>query len=519
MKKFQQQSSIEKARRQKMFLRVCLLVTGGCALVLEILGTRLISPYYGSSLYSWSALITVTLVALAIGYQWGGRLADRSPVLTLAARLLAGAALSVAVTPALRAPALQATAFLGVELGALASAVILVAPALILLSAIGPLAVRLTASELASVGRSAGETYAVSTLGSVLGAVLAGFVLIPRLPLSQILFGMAVLLLLLSTWAHSLSQDRLPLAQPAIAAAVALWGFWPRPVESTNILLNMESAYGQIKVMDFGDNRYLLVNGTTQSMAKLPALRSESPYLHTMELAAYARPQAKRALVIGLGAGLMTGELERAHGVITDTVELDPAMVEAAKMFFDFAPKGAVFVDDGRRFLEEPGAHAERTRYDLILLDAFGGEAPPFQLFTQESFEAMRRRLAPGGIVAINLVSALDGDAARPWRSAYRTLASVFPNVRAYSASEPIEGLGNVVFFASEGPLPKSPPAAARPPLLKDAAYALAHPLDPSGESAELMTDDFAPMESMLADTSVRWRRNLQKKVSEILLY
>ena len=509
----------EKARRQKAFLRVCLLVTGACALVLEILGTRLISPYYGSSLYSWSALITVTLVALAAGYQWGGRLADRSPVLTLAARLLAGAALSVAVTPALRAPALQATAPLGVVLGALGSALILAAPALVLLSAIGPLAVRLNASELATVGRSAGETYAISTAGSVVGAVLAGFVLIPRLPLSQILYGMAIVLLLLSAWAQWLSQERLPLAQPAIAAAVALYGFWPRPLESTNILLNMESAYGQIKVMDFDNRRYLLVNGTTQSMAQLPSLTSDSQYAHAMELAAYARPKARRALVIGLGAGLMTTALEKEHPLVVDTVELDPAMVQAASLFFGFQPKGDVFVEDGRRFLEQPGARAEGRRYDLILLDAFGGEAPPFQLFTQEAFEAMHRRLSPGGIVAINLVSALTGDDAKPWRSAYRTLAAVFPNVRAYAGSEPIEGLGNVVFFASEGPLPEKVPADARPSIVAHAKYALAHRLAAAGESAELMTDDFAPMESMLASTSVRWRLSLQQKVSEILLY
>ncbi|MDE2237095.1 MAG: fused MFS/spermidine synthase, partial [Elusimicrobia bacterium] len=144
----------DQALRQRRFLLACLFCTGACALILEILGTRLISPYYGSSLYCWSALITVTLAALAWGYQWGGALADRTPVLTLAARLLAGAALTVAAVPALRMPALQGTAPLGVELGALVSAAILVAPSLILLSALGPLSVRLLSEELACVGRS-----------------------------------------------------------------------------------------------------------------------------------------------------------------------------------------------------------------------------------------------------------------------------------------------------------------------------------------------------------------------------
>jgi spermidine synthase len=513
MKRLQQ---LERAKRERRFLRACLFVTGACALILEILGTRLISPYYGSSLYCWSALITVTLVSLAGGYAWGGRLADRTPALTLAARLLAGAALSVAVTPALRAPALQATAPLGVELGALASGLILAAPALVLLSAIGPLAVRLIASELGVVGRSTGEIYAVSTLGSVAGAVLAGFVLIPRLPLSQILYGMAVVLLLLSGWAHWLSQERLPLGQPAIAAAVALFGFWPRPAEQTNLVLNRESAYGQIKVLDFNDRRYLLVNGTTQSMARLPDLSSDSQYAQTMELAAALRPGARRALEIGLGAGLMTGALEREYPLTVDTVELDPAMAQAARDFFGFAPKGRLFLEDGRRFLEGDEGQA---RYDLIFLDAFGSEAPPFHLFTREAFEAMHRRLSPGGIVAINLVSAVDGDAGKAWRSAYRTLTAVFPQVRAYMASEPVDGLANIVFFASDAAVPEKLPAKARPGIRKNASYALEHPLSVHGESADLMTDDFAPLESLLAETAVRWRRGLQQKVSQVLLY
>ena len=504
----------ERARRESSFLRVCLFLTGACSLVLEVLGTRLISPYYGSSLYTWSALITVTLVALAAGYHWGGRLADRTPALTLAARLLSAAALSTALTPLLRAPVLRGTAGLGVELGAVVSAAALVAPALVLLSALGPLAVRLLADSVAVVGRSTGVIYGLSTLGSVLGAALAGFVLVPHLPLSQILYGMAVLLLLLSAWAHHLSQRRVPLAQPAMAAAVALFGFWPRPVPDTNIVLNEESAYGQIKVLDFNDRRYLLVNGTTQSMALLPTLRSDSQYAQTMELAAASRPKAKRALVIGLGAGLMAGTLQRDYGLTVDAVEIDPAMVDAAERFFAYKPNGDVFVEDGRRFLER----ADR-RYDLIFLDAFGGEAPPFHLFTEEAFRAMRDRLTPDGLVAINLVSAVHGDAGKAWRSADLTLRSVFPEVAAYEASDPVEDLANVVFFAGGGSLPRSVPAAAPAHIRKNAELALSRPLAAAGASADLLTDDFAPMEALLAETSVRWRRNLQKKVSEILLY
>jgi spermidine synthase len=511
----------KRMARERNFLRVCLFATGACTLVLEIIGTRLISPYYGSSLYSWSALITVTLISLAGGYHWGGRLADRTPALTLAARLLAGGALSVAAAPILRVPALQAAEPLGVQIGALVSALVLVAPALILLSAIGPLAVRLVAESVDKVGRSTGEIYGISTAGSVLGAVLAGFVLIPNLGLSQILYGIAILLLLLSTWAHHLSQERLPLSQPAIAAAVALYGFWPRPVPATNILRNEESAYGQVKIMDFAGTRYLLVNGTTQAMAVLPDLHSDSQYAHVMELAALVRPGAKRGLMIGLGAGLMSGALEKEYGLTMDSVELDPAMERAARDYFGFAPKGRVFIEDGRRFLDDARRPEASERYDLIFLDAFGSESPPFHMFTRESFESLRKRLTPDGIVAINLVSAMSGRSSKAWHSTHRTLAAVFPEVAVYQASKPLEDLGNVVFFAGSGRLPRPGRRAwkARPAIREHLDYALEHPLAPDSAFGVLLTDDFAPMEALLAETSTRWRRQLQRKVGEIMLY
>src|ERR1019366_6718006 len=107
------------------YLLTNLFLSGACSLALEVVGTRLVSPFYGSSIYTWSALITTTLVALAFGYAWGGRLADRSPSLTLFARLLLAAGLTVSAIPLLRAPVLSASAPLGVKLGALAAAAVL----------------------------------------------------------------------------------------------------------------------------------------------------------------------------------------------------------------------------------------------------------------------------------------------------------------------------------------------------------------------------------------------------------
>lgn len=508
---------------QYRYLASSLFVTGAVTLVLEIVGTRVISPYYGSSLYCWSALITVTLVSLAAGYSLGGRYADRSPTLTQFSRLTCFAGAACAFVPLLRSPVLKTTAGLGIQLGALTSATILIAPTLILLSTLGPLAIRLTTLGLESMGRRVGDVYTVSTLGSVTGAVLAGFVLIPHFAISHILFGLSVLLLLIGAVGLWLSAQRLPLAPLVAATAIGCWGFWPRVVPRTNLLVNTESAYGQIKVIDYDTDpkdvkRYLLVNGTSQSVARADG-ESDSQYMHGVEWAALLRPQTRRALVIGLGAGLLPAALERVYGLTTDAVDIDPEILRMAKEYFAYRPRGEAVVEDGRTYLER----AAPGRYGLIFLDAFGTESPPYHLFTREAFETFRSRLEPGGILSVNLVSIVNAKGDGAYLAAYKTLSSVFPQVRAFIASDTFEDIGNVLFFCSDVPLDGAVALGkVREIVRKDITGMLARELHPTEEQlrgALLLTDDHAPIEFLLAETAGRWRVNLQKQVSELLLY
>ena len=508
---------------QYRYLAVSLFLTGAVTLVLEIVGTRVISPFYGSSLYCWSALITVTLISLAAGYSLGGRYADRSPSLTQFARLSCYAGAACALVPLLRNPVLKTTAGLGIQLGALTSATVLIAPTLILLSTLGPLAIRLTTLGLESMGRRVGDVYTVSTLGSVTGAVLAGFVLIPHLGISHILYGISVLLLLIGAVGLSLSTKSLPLGPLVAATGLACWGFWPKVVPQTNLLVNTESAYGQIKVIDYDTDpkdvkRYLLVNGTSQSVARADG-ESDSQYMHAAEWAALLRPQAKRALVIGLGAGLLPSALERVYRLTTDAVDIDPEILRMARTYFSYRPVGEAAVEDGRTYLERQPA----GRYGIIFIDAFGTESPPYHLFTREAFETVRGRLEPGGILAVNLVSVVKGSGDGAYLAAYKTLSSVFPKVRAFIASDTYDDIGNVLFFCSEGALDEGTTRGKeREVIAKDIAGMLSrelHPTDAQLSGAVLLTDDHAPIEFLLAETAGRWRVNLQKQVSDLLLY
>lgn len=495
------------------YLLGSLFLSGAACLVLELAGARLISPFYGSSIYTWSAMITVTMVALALGYAWGGRQADRQPYLLLFARLLTAAGLTVAAVPWLRVPVLRASLPLGVQTGALASAAVLLGPALMLLGALGPLAVRLTATGASDSGRKSGDAWAVSTAGSVLGAVLTGFILVPHLPISKILYGTALLLLLLGAFGSWLAQRAIPLGQLSACAACLGLALMPAPKPLLSLSAR-ESAYGRIVVMDNGAKRYLLVNGTSQSVMEKPEGESESQYIRALEWSRALRPKAKRALVVGLGAGLLPKALER-RGLTVDAFEIDPAIEEAARKDFDYEPKGRVIVGDGRALLE-----AGLGPWDLIFLDAFGAESPPAHLFTTEAFARVRDSLSHDGVFAINIISAVAQPDDRPWKAVYRTLSASFPHVRAFVASDPSDGLANILLFASAGPLEAGPPAApAR--SAKEIALMLSHELRPTPHDlarSPILTDDFAPLDALMAGTARRWRHLLQQAMPEVLL-
>lgn len=499
------------------FLLLSLFVTGLCSLILEIVGTRLISPFYGSSIYTWSALITTTMVALSAGYAWGGRLGDRNPHLALFARLLLASGAAVAVIPFLREPVLRASAPLGLKFGALAAAAALVGPTLVLLGMMGPVVTRLTATSAADAGRRSGDAWAVSTLGSVAGAALAGFVLIPLWPGSRILFGVAAALVGLGAWGSMLASQKAPALKFAAAAVLAVLAVRAGTPPHDSVLKRVESTYGRIEVLDGGERLYLLVNGTNQSEMDKATGLSTTAYSRSIQWVRALRPQAKTALILGLGAGLLPKALERT-GLIADSVEIDPEIARTAREHFGYAPKGRTFIDDARAVLESRG-----ERWDLIALDAFGSESPPFHLFTVEAFTRMRSSLSPGGVLAVNLVSGAYGAEGRPWRATYKTLSRVFPNVRVFVGAQPAPGIFNVLFFASTAGV-DAPASSAPPDARKAVAAMLALEITPKpSDAAEMaavteMTDDYSPLDSLLASTAVRSRRLLQEGMPEILL-
>ena len=150
-------------------------IEGGAVLACELLSARMVAPFYGTTLFVWSAIIGVTLAALAIGYFLGGYLVDRNARNDLLFTVLSIGSVFIALMPISAEFALEFTSGLGIRTGALVSAMIFLLPPLACLGTTSPIIIRLANRDLQHTGRTAGTVYAVSTISGILATFLIGF--------------------------------------------------------------------------------------------------------------------------------------------------------------------------------------------------------------------------------------------------------------------------------------------------------------------------------------------------------
>ncbi|GAB4273525.1 MAG: hypothetical protein Kow0065_22320 [Methylomicrobium sp.] len=430
--------------------------TGASVMVIELLGTRLIAPFYGTSLYVWSSLISVTLMALAIGYFTGGRWADRSCGKGLSI-IITLAGLLIVLIPGLSRPILLATDdALGFRAGAFVSALALFLPGLTLLGMISPFAIKLATRQIQGIGSTSGAIYGVSTVGSVLGTLLLGFFLFPRLGTHEILLGtgaalMALGLLVAFYEKYYLSSNRVVLwvtafcvlgvfLSPLLATASQ------NPSRDTNYTIRseQESLYGWVRVIDNPKRnlRFLTSDASMIGAASLSSGQNLLTYQNIVGLLPSLVPGMKRALIVGQGAGHMAMALHERYGIQVDTIEIDPAVAQAAIEFFDFKPSGKAKVGDARyeiRHLTGP--------YDLIIHDCFTGGTEPAHLLTVETFTEMSRLLSKRGLLAVNFVGFFDHGSNIALASVAKTLDHVFTHHVAF-ISEPGDDFNDFIFLA-----------------------------------------------------------------------
>jgi MFS family permease len=523
------------------WLWITACVSGALVMAVEFLGARMLGPQYGASQTVWAAMISVTLLSLTIGYFLSGRLADRFPRPAVLYGILFAAGVLLVACPHTRF-ILDGCYHLGIQAGALASSMVVFFLPLCLLGMTSPFVIKLITARGRPVGRTAGSVYAISTVGSVAGTLLAAFLLIPA-------WGTAVGFRTCAVAAGALAAVGLVSAVGLRAAPVVILpfalGLVPAPPSKLGLTYVhdgqkvvvrdvRESLYGRIVVLDKGDvrhgHRLLVVNGIVQTgmarryldlregervsdrVEKLELLRL--PYFQELLPFLVDEPAGTQALLIGLAGGQTAALLER-YGISVDAVDLDPEMIEVARRWFHF--DGPARVADGRRFLEDR-AHWD-TRYDFCVIDTYSGDAFPFYMASVEGFRAARAVLRPGGVLAVNFIGSPGG---RPFACVYRTLGEVFGHVRALNG-EPGEDVQTITLFASHRPLRFEKHKFRWMNLLagsedftgRDPISALIRSLEvtPEKGAGSVLTDAHNPVDFLRAQEAVRWRERTVENI------
>jgi spermidine synthase len=491
----------------RAYLLFTTALCGAMVMVVQVLGSRVIGPFFGVSLFVWTALIAITLIALAAGYAIGGWFADRRPDPGWLYGLITVAGVFVVLVPMMKPWVIPLAEPLGLRGGTLVSALILFSPSLFLLGCVSPYVVRIATRELSGLGRTVGLLYALSTTGSFIGTVATGFYLIAYIGVTKAFYLAGLTLCLLGAGYFLLFRRRV---LPVLAALPALLAWNQQAVLPQVTMANgtqvrlveaLDSFYGSVRVIEYSGHgittRELTIDGLIQGGIDTADGRSIYEYAYLLDhLSRQAVPGARSALVVGLGAGIVARSLTD-HGIDVEVVDIDRRIVEAARRHFGLRLDRPVVVQDARYHMRNT-----QRRYDIIVLDAFTGDAVPGHLLTTEALGEVAARLTPGGVVAMNIMSA-PGKGSDLAQRVVRTLGEHLPHIAAfplYAVDGAIDGGGNLVLVAAREPLDAllAAPAPGGVHRLAREGVALAMRQAHRAElnpAVPVLTDDFNPLD------------------------
>ena len=479
--------------------------TSGAVLILEILAARLLAPYVGVTLETYTAIIGTVLAGIALGHYVGGRAADRhDPRRLLGPLLVAGGVLSLATIPLVR---LVGQPGGGGEAQAIVlSAIGFFLPAAVL-SAVSPAVVKLQLRDLGSTGSVVGYLSALGTAGAIAGTFLAGFVLVEVAATSTSIIVTGALLVAagVAAWvwggAGKATALLLSLVVGLAAAGVTFVGPETCEVETTYHCARVDTdparPSGRELVLDTLHHSYVDLDDPTHL-----EFRYIRVFADVIEALAPAGPLD--VVHVGGGGFTMPRYVAATRPASTNLVlEIDPGLVEIATDRLGLTPEPGleVRVGDGRILLGDVAAGSA----DVVVGDAFGGLAVPWHLTTGEAVREIGRVLRPSGFYVANLI---DYPPLRFVRAEVATLREVFPHVAVIAPRSTFAGDdgGNVVLVGAYQPIDAEALAAeiarrgGEEAVLVDGATS-----DFAGD-APVLTDDKAPVDQWLA-RSVRSTR------------
>jgi spermidine synthase len=482
-------------------------ISSACIMVLELVAGRIIAPYVGVSLYTWTSVIGVVLAGISLGNYLGGRLADRWASLRLLGIVfLAGGLCSFGVL------AVDALGNHLPDAWPIVLQILLLTTALFfipcgVLGTISPIVAKLAVRDLAETGSTVGKIYASGALGSIVGTFASGFVLISWFGTHAIVWGVALVLLALGLIFLVGSRWRLLLPAALIVAAGAVlivnqgWlrGPCTRETDYFCIKVREDNKGGEpvrVLILDRLVHSYTSLNDPTKLVYGYEQIYAELTALQAQ------RDKHLRALFIGGGGYTFPKYLEAVYpGSDIHVVEIDPGVTQIAHTMLGLKPDTSIvsYNEDARLFLEQkPG-----EPYNLILGDAFNDFSVPYHLTTHEFNQRVHAWLTADGLYMVNLIDGPSGDFVRAYTY---TLRQSFRYVYLAPTTEIWRQASRTTFVlvATDTPLDlnalktvnagKGVPLFTQRVLDEKAVQALL-----SEGRVVMLTDQYAPVDQMLA--------------------
>lgn len=494
---------------KKYLLEITVFVCGTVLMILEMVGSRVLAPFFGTSIVVWTSLIGIILGALSLGYLIGGKLADRVANLKVLSFIIFGAAILIVLSDYLKNGLMGflSSSFGMIYLNSVIATVFLFGPASILLGMVSPYAVKLKMNNLDNSGQTVGRLYAISSIGSILGTFLGGFWLISFFGTTELLLLLSVVLILMSIFCYSgfFLKGKFWLIF-FILSFLAFHNYYQK-VEAKNGIVDVDTKYNRVWVYPGKINDRLVRVLTTeikgsQSAMFLNTSTTELVFDYTKyyNLFYYFQGEVSSSLMIGGGAySYPKYYLDRFASSTIDVVEIDSGMTELAKKFFDLKEDKRlnIFHQDGRTFLNN-----NQKKYQTIFVDAFRSFfAVPFQLTTVEAVQKIYNSLSDQGLVLVNIASAFEGDKGKFLRAEYATYKQVFPKVLLFSVKDKSDGeiLQNILLLgfkdAKMADFTHRERADQEINSYLDDLWTKEVKLD-----LPILTDDFAPVDNYIAE-------------------
>ncbi|MBU2649541.1 MAG: fused MFS/spermidine synthase [Bacteroidetes bacterium] len=428
---------------RKILLELTVFLCGAVVMIFEILGSRVLGPYLGTSMFVWTSLIGIILGSLSLGYWLGGMLSDRKPYFGALGLVILGAAIAISLTSWIGEGFLSSLSGIlpGIRLPAVIASIVLFSPASIFLGMVTPYAVRLKIRNLQSSGRTVGNLYAISTVGSIAGTFLAGFFLIPAFGTTKILFALSILLVLISGMILFTGLTRkkvlfwllIPASFPFLICLSGRSG--------KDVLADVDTKYNRVRILDIPDpfsgkpSRIMMINDELSSAMFMDSDSLVFPYTRYYKLAEHFVPDFRHSLMLG-GAGYSFPKYYIDHytDASIDVVEIDPGVTRLAYEYFRLKDNSRlnIFHEDGRTFLNR-----SKQKYDAILGDAYKSMySIPWQLTTLQSVQRQYDLLNDDGAIILNVISSLRGPGSLFLQAELKTYQQVFPQVYLFKAIE-----------------------------------------------------------------------------------